>query len=144
MTSLSTSRRQGQADMERNVVALRKRSANSLRGRRLSVHRRVNERKPYEVRIRAAQAQLDTSGVSWEKDLVSLPAPSRHWLRESPPYQIFNSAYIDIPGPYEKGSPRSTTSSPPDPSWSAKIATLHSWNRRPLFTSVHEVWPGHF
>jgi uncharacterized protein (DUF885 family) len=64
---------------------------------------------------------------------------------EDSPYQRFNSAYIDIPGPYGKGLPSIYYISPPDPSWSAKERAAYIPGTADLlFTSVHEVWPGHF
>lgn len=64
---------------------------------------------------------------------------------ESPPYRRWNFAYIDIPGPYEKGLPSTYYVAPPDPSWSkAERDAYIPSNADLLFTSVHEVWPGHF
>ena len=40
-----------------------------------------------------------------EKDLVSIPGTEQALVRESPPYNRQNSAYIDPPGPFEKGVP---------------------------------------
>jgi uncharacterized protein (DUF885 family) len=66
-------------------------------------------------------------------------------VHESPPYQRFNFAYIDIPGPYEKGLPSIYYISPPDPSWPrAEQLAYVPGAADLLFTSVHEVWPGHF
>ena len=52
---------------------------------------------------------------------------------------------IDIPGPYERNLPSVYYISPPDPSWSpAERAAYVPGQADLLFTSVHEVWPGHF
>ena len=62
-----------------------------------------------------------------------------------PPYNRQNSAYIDIPGPYETGLPSVYYISPPDPSWDAATRDAYVPGVKDLlFTSVHEVWPGHF
>ncbi|MEO7599155.1 MAG: DUF885 family protein, partial [Opitutus sp.] len=60
-------------------------------------------------------------------------------------YRRWNFGYITIPGPYESGLPSMYYVVPPDPTWSrekqdAYVPSLGSL----LFTSVHEVWPGHF
>jgi uncharacterized protein (DUF885 family) len=79
------------------------------------------------------------------KDLVTVPGAEQALVRESPPYQRGNFAYINPPGAFEQGLPAVYYVSPPDPKWSKAdqeayipgVADL-------LFTTVHEVWPGHF
>jgi uncharacterized protein DUF885 len=137
----------GKADLERNLTALRKACGAFAPGQSIGrCMERVNERKPVGGPVRAAQAQLDTlNRFLREKDLVSIPGTEQALVRESPPYQRFNPAYIDIPGPYEKGLPSIYYISPPDPSWSAKERAAYIPGTADLlFTSVHEVWPGHF
>jgi uncharacterized protein (DUF885 family) len=57
----------------------------------------------------------------------------------------WNFAYIDIPGPYEKDLPSIYYIAPPDPDWSeAERRAYVPGEADLLFTSVHEVWPGHF
>jgi uncharacterized protein (DUF885 family) len=76
---------------------------------------------------------------------VTVPGTERALVEESPPYQRFNFAYIDIPGPYEKNLPSIYYITPPDPSWSrAEQREYVPSEGDLLFTSVHEVWPGHF
>jgi hypothetical protein len=138
---------EGKADLERNLAALREACGKFAPGRPISgCIDRVNARKPAGGPVRAAQAQLDTLGrFLREKDLVSVPGTEQALVRESPPYQRFNSAYIDIPGPYEKGLPSIYYIAPPDPTWSAKERAAYIPGTADLlFTSVHEVWPGHF
>ena len=54
-------------------------------------------------------------------------------------------AYINIPGPYEKGLPSVYYISPPDPTWPRPAQDAYIPGKADLlFTSVHEVWPGHF
>src|SRR3546814_5150206 len=54
--------------------------------------------------VAAAREQLPMlKAFVVEKDLVSIPGKEEAEVRESPPYNRQNSAYIDIPGPYEKG-----------------------------------------
>jgi Bacterial protein of unknown function (DUF885) len=137
----------GRADMDRNLAALRQACAKFAPGQTIpQCMEKVNRRKPVGGPVRAAQAQLDTlNRFLREKDLVSIPGTEQALVRESPPYQRFNAAYIDIPGPYEKDLPSIYYISPPDPSWSAKERAAYIPGTADLlFTSVHEVWPGHF
>ena len=145
--SLDSLEAEGKADLERNLAALRE--ACSEFAPRQPIARcieRVNSRKPVGGPVRAAQAQLDTLGRFLRKtDLVSVPGTEQALVRESPPHQRFNSAYIDIPGPYEKGLPSIYYIAPPDPSWSPEEREAYIPGTADLlFTSVHEVWPGHF
>lgn len=138
---------EGKADLERNLTALREACARfAPRQPIVQCVGRMNSRKPVGGPVRAAQAQLDTLGrFLREQDLVSIPGTERALVRESPPHQRFNSAYIDIPGPYEKGLPSIYYIAPPDPSWSPKEREAYIPGTADLlFTSVHEVWPGHF
>ncbi|MGH9894905.1 MAG: DUF885 domain-containing protein, partial [bacterium] len=138
---------QGKADLERNMTALREACSRFAPGQPIAkCIERVSSRKPVGGPVRAAQAQLDTLGrFLREKDLVSIPGSEQALVRESPPHQRFNSAYIDIPGPYEEGLPSIYYISPPDPSWTAaERAGYIPGTADLLFTSVHEVWPGHF
>ena len=77
--------------------------------------------------------------------VLSIPGPEEAKVEESPPYQRQNSAFINIPGPYEKGLPSVYYISPADPSWpKAEQDAFIPGKSDLLFTSVHEVWPGHF
>ncbi len=80
-----------------------------------------------------------------DKDLVSIPGTEEALVKESPPYNRQNSAYIDIPGPFEKGLPSVYYISPPDPSWTQKQQDDFVAGKADLLgTSIHEIWPGHF
>ena len=54
-------------------------------------------------------------------DLVTIPGTEQALVEESPPYNRQNSAYIDPPGPFDKGIPSVYYISPPDPSWSKAV-----------------------
>ena len=78
-------------------------------------------------------------------DIVSIPDNEQALVEESPPYNRQNSAYIDPPGPFEKGVPSIYYISPPDPAWSKQMqADFIPGKDDLLFTTVHEVMPGHF
>jgi hypothetical protein len=80
-----------------------------------------------------------------DHNIVSIPGTEEAQVAEAPPYQRWNFAYIVIPGPYEKGLPSVYYISPPDPKWPAAEQKAYlPGNGTLLFTSAHEVWPGHF
>jgi hypothetical protein len=144
---LDTLEARGKADLARNLEALR--VACDEFAPKKSLERcveRMNAHKPVGGAVAAARQQLDTlEEFVRATSLVSIPGRERALVRESPPYQRFNFAYIDIPGPYEKNIPSLYYIAPPDPAWSAaEQAAYVPGVAALLFTSVHEVWPGHF
>jgi hypothetical protein len=144
---LDSLERRGREDMDRNLTALREACERYAPGQ--SIQRCVNRMNAHKApgsAVEAARRQLDTlEAFVREKNLVSVPGSERALVRESPPYQRFNFAYIDIPGPYEKNLPSIYYISPPDPTWpKAEQDAYVPGAADLLFTSVHEVWPGHF
>ncbi|HEX5963658.1 MAG TPA: DUF885 domain-containing protein [Gemmatimonadales bacterium] len=145
--SLDSLEAQGRADLERNLAALKVvcREYAPRASLRQCVDR-MSAHKPRGGAVAAARAQLDTlEQFVRAADIVSVPGRERALVREAPPYQRFNFAYIDIPGPYEKNIPSIYYIAPPDTTWSpAEQAAYVPGVADLLFTSVHEVWPGHF
>lgn len=107
---------------------------------------KMNADKPEGGPVAGARAQL--AGLKkfiLDHDIVTIPGPEEAKVEESPPYNRQNSAYINIPGPYEKNLPSVYYISPPDPTWSKEAQLAYIPGKADLlFTSVHEVWPGHF
>ena len=80
-----------------------------------------------------------------QEDLVSIPGTEEALVDESPPYARSNFAYINIPGAWEKNQPSVYYISPPNPAWPEDVqANYVAGEADLLFTSIHEVWPGHF
>ncbi|SKB33470.1 DUF885 domain-containing protein [Sphingopyxis flava] len=137
----------GEADLKRNQDALRAACAAYAAGATIAdCMKRMNADKPADGPVAEARRQLpQLRAFLIEKDLVSIPGTEQAEVEESPPYNRQNSAYIDIPGPYEKGLPSVYYISPPDPAWDKATQDAFVPGRKDLlFTSVHEVWPGHF
>jgi len=107
---------------------------------------KMSATKPTGGAVAGAREQL--SGLKQfiiQKDLVSIPGTEEAKVEEAPPYNRQNFAYINIPGPYEKGLPSVYYIAPADPSWpKAEQDAFVPGEADLLFTSVHEVWPGHF
>jgi hypothetical protein len=139
--------RRGREDMDRNLSALKQACGQYAPGKPIAeCVRKMNTHKAPGSPVEAAQRQLDTlESFLRAKNLVSIPGSEKALVHESPPYQRFNFAYIDIPGPYEKGLPSIYYISPPDPTWSKQEQEDYVPGAAELlFVSVHEVWPGHF
>jgi hypothetical protein len=107
---------------------------------------KMSAKKPSGGAVAGARQQL--SGIKQfiiQKDLVTIPGTEEAKVEEAPPYNRQNFAYINIPGPYEKGLPSVYYIAPADPSWpKAEQDAFVPGEADLLFTSVHEVWPGHF
>jgi hypothetical protein len=135
-------------DLDRNLAALREACAAYAPGAAAAeCVRRVRASKfPEANPVEAARRQLaDLKTFLVERDLVTIPGPEEAEVETAPPYKAWNFAYIEIPGPYEEGLPSVYYISPPDPDWpeAERLAYLPG-EADLLFTSVHEVWPGHF
>jgi len=137
----------GRADLRRNQQALAAACTRYAPGASIAqCMARMNARKPEGGPVAGARAQLaGLRDFLVRRDLVSIPGTEEAQVAESPPYNRQNSAYIDIPGPYERGLPSVYYISPPDPSWSREVQDAFVPGQSDLlFTSVHEIWPGHF
>jgi uncharacterized protein (DUF885 family) len=137
----------GRADMERNLAALREACNQYAPGQ--SVEQcvaKASAHKPEGNVVDAARKQLDDlRSFIIEKNIVTIPGTELAKVDEAPPYKRWNFAYINTPGPYETGLPSTYYISPPDPTWTPeKRASYVPGVGSLLFTSVHEVWPGHF
>ena len=137
----------GEADLARNLAALKAACAQFAPGKALAqCVEKVNADKPEGGAVEGARAQL--AGLRQfivDHDIVTIPGPEQAQVEEAPPYNRWNFAYIEIPGPYEKNLPSVYYIAPPDPKWSkAEQAAYVPGKSVLLFTSAHEVWPGHF
>ncbi len=135
------------ADMERNIADLRNACASFAPGRDLPrCMQRMDENKPEGGPVEAARVQLEETRAFLEQaDLVSIPGSETALVEESPPYARSNFAYISIPGPWEKDQPSIYYIAPPNPAWPEDVQQSYIPGEADLlFTSVHEVWPGHF
>jgi uncharacterized protein (DUF885 family) len=107
---------------------------------------KMNAKKPEGGPVAGARAQL--AGLKQfivEHDIVTIPGPEEAKVEEAPAYNRQNAAYINIPGPYEKGLPSVYYIAPPDPTWPKAMQDAFIPGESDLlYTSVHEVWPGHF
>jgi uncharacterized protein (DUF885 family) len=136
----------GRADLERNTQALKAACARYLPGGTLrACVERMQANKPKEGPVEAARGQLvKLREFILARSIVTLPSDEPK-VAEAPPYNRSNAAYINVPGPFERGVAYVFMIAPPDPSWTAKERAAYIPGRAALlYTSVHEVFPGHF
>ena len=137
----------GRADLERNTAAIKAECANYLpKGTIAACVAKVAAKKPAEGTLDAARRQLTLLRDFVQKNnVVNIPNDDQALVAEAPPYNRNNAAFIQVPGPYDKGVAATYNIAPPDPKWSKaeQLQYLPS-EATLLFTSVHEVWPGHF
>ena len=134
-------------DLQRNLGALTEACLKFAPGQDVNACLvKANAHKPAGSVVAGATQQLtQLRKFIVDKDLLTIPGTEEAKVAEAPPYKRWNFAYINIPGPYEKGLPSVYYVSPPDPTWSkAKQAEYVPGVGSLLFTSAHEVWPGHF
>ncbi len=137
----------GRQDLDRNLAALREACNKYAPGQSMqNCIARAEAQKPEGSVVDGARQQLGyLKKFLTEKNLVTIPGTEEARVSEAPPYKRWNFAYINIPGPYETNLPSTYYTSPPDPAWPPAQRDAYVPGRgNLLFTSVHEVWPGHF
>ena len=132
----------GEADLARNLASLKSACDQYLPGKPLAdCVAKVNADKPVGGAVEGARAQL--AGLRQfiiDKDLVTIPGTEQAKVDEAPPFNRWNFAYIEIPGPYEKGLPSTYYIAPADPKWpKAEQEAYVPGKAVLLFTSAHEV-----
>jgi len=146
-TSLDELEAIGKADLKRNQDALKAACAKYTPGKSVpACMAKMGLNKPKDGPVAEARRQIpELRAFVLAKDLATIPGTEQALVEEAPPYNRQNFAYIDPPGPYEKGIPSVYYIAPPDPSWSKAIQDDYVPGKADLlFTSVHEVMPGHF
>ena len=137
----------GRADMERNLQNLNDACAEFAPGvSTQACFAKMSSNKPKDGSVERAGDQLEEiRNFIVQEDLVSIPGEEVARVDEAPPYARSNFAYINIPGAWEINQPSVYYISPPNPAWPEDVqADYIAGEADLLFTSVHEVWPGHF
>jgi hypothetical protein len=137
----------GRQDLDKNLAGLKDACSQFDPGKTLAdcVAKETAD-KPKGNPLDAAREQLkELRSFVVDHNIVSIPGTEEAQVDEAPPYQRWNFAYINIPGPYEKGLPSVYYISPPDPKWPpAEQKAYVPGKATLLFVSAHEVMPGHF
>ncbi len=137
----------GRADLQRNTDMLKAACETYLpKGTLVACIAKMASNKPAGGPVAAARLQLvDLRKYVQDHDIVSIPSNEEALVAEAPAYNRSNAAFIQIPGPYDHGVASTYNIAPPDPKWTkAEQEAYIPGEATLLFTSVHEVWPGHF
>lgn len=137
----------GRKDLERNLKALAEACKQLVGDASIQTCiNRVSSHKPEGDVVQEARNQLiGLKRFVIDNRLASIPGTEEAKVEEAPPYNRSNFAYIDTAGPYDKGMPSVYYIAPPDPSWPEEEQLGYIPGKADLlFTSVHEVWTGHF
>jgi uncharacterized protein (DUF885 family) len=138
-----------ESDLERNLgaIELAARKLHPSRPIRQILARAATDRPPAGKLLAEANAQAGAMRqMLIDKDVVSIPGEDVAEVRVSPPFMRWNFAFLSSPGKFEqKPLPSFYYISPPDPRWPRQEQRDYIPPRPVLlFTTVHEVWPGHF
>ncbi len=137
----------GRADLARNLATLKAACAAYLPGATAQACvAKMAAHKPQGGAVAGARAQLTVlKQFVIDQRVASIPSGEDALVAEAPPYNRSNSAFIQVPGPYEHNVASVYNISPPDPRWTAaEQAAYIPGYATLLITSAHEVWPGHF
>jgi uncharacterized protein (DUF885 family) len=136
----------GRADLDRNTAALK--TECDVFAPKQSLQQCVAKmaaHKPKDAVAAAREQLVMLKDFVVKNNVVSIPSAEDALVAEAPPYNRSNAAFIQVPGPYDHGVASVYNIAPPDPKWSkAEQAAYIPSEATLLFTSVHEVWPGHF
>ena len=134
-------------DLARNQAAARVECAKFDPGQPIAAcFKKMLADKPTEDVVVAATKEVpELTAFVQSHDLVTIPAGEHALVREAPPYNSQNTAYIDPPGPLEHGIPSIYYIARPDKSWPAQKQHDYLPGKDSLlFITAHEVMPGHF
>lgn len=146
---LATLERVGRADLERNQRALADAARAFAPDKPLleALAAATADKPPAGEVVALGREQVVTLRAFLDSHpLVTIPSNEQAEVRESPPFLRMNFASINQPGVFEtRPLPSFYFISPPDPKWSEAEQLAYVPSRQGLlFTTIHEVWPGHF
>jgi hypothetical protein len=107
----------------------------------------VKPRPVVEAQLFATAGRLmqDARAFLVDHAVVTLPMTDTPTVRETPPYERWNSASIEMSGPFDAARSAFYQLTIPDRSWPAKERAAYLGSQGDLLgTTVHEVYPGHF
>jgi hypothetical protein len=107
----------------------------------------VKPRQVVEAQLFATAGRMmqDARAFLVDRGIVTLPAGDVPTVRETPPYERWNSASIEMSGPFETARSAYYQLTIPDRSWSEKERADYLGSLGDLLgTTIHEVYPGHF
>jgi hypothetical protein len=109
--------------------------------------RSVKPRPVVEAQLFATAGRMmqDARTFLIDRSIVTLAADDVPTVRETPPYERWNSASIEMSGPFDTARSAFYQLTIPDRSWSEKERADYLGSLGDLLgTTIHEVYPGHF
>jgi len=137
----------GRNDLARNQAAAKVECARFAPGATIKAcfQKMLDDKLAGDVVAAATQEVPKLTAFVQSPELATIPAGEHALVREAPPYNRQNTAYIDPPGPLEHGIPSIYYIAPPDPTWPAEKQHDYLPSKASLlFVTTHEVMPGHF
>lgn len=93
----------------------------------------------------AGRMMQDARAFLVDRTIVTLAASDVPTVRETPPYERWNSASIEMSGPFDTARSAYYQLTIPDRSWPEKERADYLGSLGDLLgTTIHEVYPGHF
>jgi hypothetical protein len=108
---------------------------------------RVKPRPVAEAQLFATAGRMmqDARAFLVERSVVTLAATDVPTVRETPPYERWNMASIEMSGPFDTARSAFYQLTIPDRSWPEKDRREYLGSLGDLLgTTIHEVYPGHF
>jgi hypothetical protein len=137
----------GRADLDRNTAAL-KAECDSFAPKASLAQcvAKMTADKPKDGAVAEARTMLPMlKDFIVKNNVVSIPTNDEALVAQAPSYNSSNAAYINVPGPFDKGVASIYNIAAPDLKWSkSEQAAYIPAEGVLLYTTVHEVWPGHF
>jgi uncharacterized protein (DUF885 family) len=139
----------GKADLERNLAAMTA-AAKQVNAKKpvAKVIAQVARDKPKADKVLdlAREQSATMRQFLIDEKIVTIPSEDVAEVRESPPFMRWNFAFLSSAGAFEKKPlPSFYYISPPDPKWpKAEQKAYIPFRSDLLFTTIHELWPGHF
>jgi len=93
----------------------------------------------------ASRSLLNARKFVIERGIATLVSEDDATVRETPPYERWNSASLEMSGPFEAAKSAFYQLTLPDRSWPKKQREAYLGSLQELLgTTIHEVYPGHF
>jgi hypothetical protein len=108
---------------------------------------KVKVKKPAAKDLLSIAGMIDKQSRQFliDKNIVTLATQDDAEVRETPPYSRWNSASIEMSGPFDATRNAFYYITLPDPSWTKKAQEEYIMTYGTMWsTTVHEVYPGHF
>jgi hypothetical protein len=108
---------------------------------------RAKPRQVIEAQLFATAGRMmqDARTFLIDRNIVTLAASDAPTVRETPPYERWNSASLEMSGPFEAARSAYYQLTIPDRSWPEKERADYLGSLGDLLgTTIHEVYPGHF